>query len=392
MLDVKQSNQTNMKEATGQITNANAWNKYTPEDHTTWSTLFKHQTKLLEDRAYSKYLVGLKLLHIPNHQIPKFDEINKQLIGLTGWTIAPVTELIPGRLFFELLSQRRFPVGTFIRKPNQLDYIEEPDVFHDLFGHVPILSHPVFANFMEKFGHVGVQAIDKGFEVAMTRLYWFTVEFGLIKDSQGLSIYGGGILSSKGETIFSLDSDVPNRIEFDPVRIMRSKFRIDEYQKNYFVINSFEELFDSISEGWEALCKDAQSLGDIEDGAVVDTDRFIQKEANSKCNLSLKDQKCMACHGGIPALKGEELQSFLKKLDENWTINSLGRLERNFKFKDFQQPMLLANKIAKLADHEEHHPDLHISWEKCRVEIWTHKINGLSESDFILAAKIDALN
>lgn len=381
-----------MNQGNGLITNADEWNKYSPENHATWATLFKRQEALLQYRAHPVFLDGLKLLKISNDRIPKFDEMSVQLNELTGWTIMPVTGLIPGRLFFELLSKRQFPVGTFIRKPKQLDYLEEPDVFHDLFGHVPVLSNPVFANFMEAFGHLGVKALDKGFEDAMTRLYWFTVEFGLINTAQGLRIFGGGILSSKGESMYALESSKANRLQFDPVRVMRSKFRIDEFQKTYFVINSFEELFDSLSQDWEDLCNKAKLLGDIEDGAVIDSDQVFEESKNSQCDLSLKDQKCIACHGGMPSLQGDILPSFLKKLNGAWKINHLGHLERTFTFKDFQQPMLLATKIAELAEHEGHHPDLHISWGQCTVEIWTHKINRLSESDFFLAAKIDALN
>ncbi len=177
-------------------------------------------------------------------QIPRFDELNQILRAATGWTLVGVEGLLPELDFFDHLANRRFPVTWWIRRPEQIDYIAEPDLFHDLFGHVPLLMNPVFADFMQAYGRGGVKAHGIGPEALqnLTRLYWYTVEFGLINTPHGLRIYGAGIVSSKGESLHSLESAAPNRIGFDLARIMQTRYRIDTFQKTYFVIDSFEQL------------------------------------------------------------------------------------------------------------------------------------------------------
>ena len=218
------------------------WASYTREDHATWATLFKRQQEILVHRACREFIDNQRQFGMTPDAIPKFDDLNRVLKKATGWVLIGVEGLLPELTFFDHLANRRFPVTWWIRKPAQIDYIAEPDLFHDLFGHVPLLLNPVFADYMEAYGKGGVKAHGIGAEalVNLTRLYWYTVEFGLIKQSDGLRIYGSGIVSSKGESIHCLESAAPNRIGFDMQRIMRTRYRIDTYQKTYFVIDSFE--------------------------------------------------------------------------------------------------------------------------------------------------------
>ncbi len=219
------------------------WSKYTSEEHDVWKTLFARQSKIVKGRACQEYLDGVAALEMDQNQIPNFNEASKILKAKTGWEVVAVEGLIPDLPFFQLLAERKFPAGDFIRKPDQLDYIQEPDVFHDFFGHVPLLANPVFADYMEAYGKGGLKACQHGTITNLARLYWYTVEFGLIKQDDGMRIYGAGILSSPGETKFAVESDSPNRIGFDLKRIMQTNYRVDDFQQSYFVIDSFDQLF-----------------------------------------------------------------------------------------------------------------------------------------------------
>lgn len=220
------------------------WNNYTSEEHDVWKTLFERQKEIVKGRACQEYLDGIAALEMDETQIPDFKEASKLLKAKTGWEVVAVEGLIPDLPFFQLLAERKFPAGNFIRKPDQLDYIEEPDVFHDFFGHVPLLANPVFADYMEAYGKGGLRAARHGTITNLSRLYWYTVEFGLIKQDEGMRIYGAGILSSPGETVFCLEDKSPNHIGFDLKRIMQTNYRVDDYQQTYFVIDSFEQLFE----------------------------------------------------------------------------------------------------------------------------------------------------
>ena len=211
--------------------------------------------------------------------IPKFAELNKVLGAATGWTLVGVEGLLPELDFFDHLANRRFPVTWWIRRPDQIDYIAEPDLFHDLFGHVPLLMNPVFADYMEAYGRGGVKAHVIGPDALqnLTRLYWYTVEFGLIDTPDGLRIYGAGIVSSKGESLYSLESDAPNRIGFDLQRIMRTKYRIDTFQKTYFVIDSFEQLMQATSPDFTPIYAALADQAHLPAGDVQDDDRVFQK-------------------------------------------------------------------------------------------------------------------
>ena len=218
------------------------WAHYTPEEHATWDTLFARQARLLPGRASDAYLRGLDVLKLSKPGIPDFDELSERLMRLTGWSVVAVPGLVPDDVFFDHMANRRFVAGNFIRRPDQLDYLEEPDVFHDVFGHVPMLADPVFADYLAAYGRGGQRALGLDSLKYLGRLYWYTVEFGLIGEPEGLRIYGAGIVSSFAETRFALDDPSPNRIGFDLKRVMRTEYRIDDFQQNYFVIPSFDEL------------------------------------------------------------------------------------------------------------------------------------------------------
>jgi len=250
------------------------WASYARSDHETWATLFERQKQLLVGRACDEFLENQQRFGMTPDAIPKFDDLNRVLKGTTGWQIIGVEGLLPELTFFDHLANRRFPVTWWIRKPEQIDYIAEPDLFHDLFGHVPLLLNPVFADYMQAYGCGGVKAHGLGAEalVNLTRLYWYTVEFGLIKQSNGLRIYGSGIVSSKGESIHCLESAAPNRIGFDMPRIMRTRYRIDTYQKTYFVIDSFQQLMDATEPDFTPLYLELAQQESIPAGSVLQSD------------------------------------------------------------------------------------------------------------------------
>jgi len=255
------------------------WSAYSPTDHRVWADLFHRQRDLLKGRACDEFLQAQDAMGMGAAQIPKFTELNEILRQATGWQLIGVEGLLPELTFFEHLAARRFPVTWWIRRPDQLDYIAEPDLFHDLFGHVPLLMNPVFADYMAAYGRGGVKAHGCGPEAlaALTRLYWYTVEFGLIDTAEGLRIYGAGILSSKGESIYSLESEAPNRIGFDLERLMRTRYRIDTFQKTYFVISGFDQLFDATRPDFRPIYDRLADQPLIPAGEVLDSDRVFQR-------------------------------------------------------------------------------------------------------------------
>jgi phenylalanine-4-hydroxylase len=218
------------------------WAHYTAEDHATWDMLFARQSAMLPGRASNAFLRGIDVLKLSKPGIPDFAELSERLAAATGWRVVAVPGLIPDDVFFDCLADRIFVAGNFIRRPDQLDYLEEPDVFHDVFGHVPMLADPVFADYMVAYGKGGQRAGSLGALKRLARLYWYTVEFGLVREAGALRIYGSGIVSSHGESLFALDDPSPNRISFDLKRVMRTDYRIDDYQQTYFVIPSFDDL------------------------------------------------------------------------------------------------------------------------------------------------------
>lgn len=218
------------------------WESYSAEQHGVWKTLFERQTRLLPGRACDEFVQGMHELPISADQIPDFRRLSEVLMQRTGWQVVAVPGLVPDEVFFDHLANRRFPSGSFIRKPHELDYLEEPDVFHDVFGHVPMLMNPAIADYIQAYGEGGLRAQSLGKLAQLARLYWYTVEFGLLRQADGLRIYGAGIASSASESVFALDDASPNRIGFDLERVMRTHYRIDDFQESYFVIDSLDEL------------------------------------------------------------------------------------------------------------------------------------------------------
>jgi phenylalanine-4-hydroxylase len=255
------------------------WASYTKQDHATWSTLFRRQREVLKGRACVEFIENQERFGMSAEQIPRFEELNEVLEKTTGWKLIGVEGLLPEFDFFDHLANRRFPVTWWIRRPDQIDYIAEPDMFHDLFGHVPLLLNPVFADYMEAYGRGGVKAHGVSAEalVNLTRLYWYTVEFGLIRQNGELRIYGSGIVSSKGESIHCLESDSPNRIGFDLERIMRTRYRIDTFQKTYFVIDSFEQLIEATFPDFVPIYERLADQESIVAGDVLDTDAVFHR-------------------------------------------------------------------------------------------------------------------
>lgn len=252
------------------------WEAFTAEEHAVWDTLYERQIKLLPGRASKAFLRGLDLLKLSESGIPNFDELSERLMKATGWQVVAVPGLVPDDVFFDHMANRRFVAGNFIRRADQLDYLQEPDVFHDVFGHVPLLADPVFADYMEAYGRGGLRALEHGALKQLSRLYWYTVEFGLIEEDDALRIYGAGIVSSYGESRYALDSDSPNRIGFDLKRVMRTEYRIDDFQQNYFVIPSYDELLRvTVETDFAPLYEEILAQPDIAIAAIEPGDRVI---------------------------------------------------------------------------------------------------------------------
>ena len=240
---------------------------YTAQDHDTYRRLYARQSALLPGLACDEFIAALPSLGASD-QIPRFDDINAKLFPATGWQVVAVPGLIPELAFFTLLSGRKFPVTDWIRTPEEFDYIVEPDVFHDLYGHVPLLFNPVFADYMQAYGAGGLKAHGLNACEQLSRLYWYTIEFGLIQQADGLCegglrAYGAGILSSSGELQYAVTSPEPQRLPLDPVRTMRTRYKIDSYQQTYFVIDSFQQLFDMTAPDFTPLYAQVKALPEI---------------------------------------------------------------------------------------------------------------------------------
>ncbi len=252
------------------------WDDYTGQDHAIWRALFERQSKLLPGRACAEFLRGLGDLGVAADAIPNFEHLSDILGRTTGWRIVAVPGLVPDGVFFAHLAERRFPATNWIRAPEQMDYLQEPDVFHDLFGHVPLLMAPVFADYLQAYGKGGLKALRLGALKNLARLYWYTVEFGLIQREEGLRIYGSGIVSSKGESIYCLEDPRPQRLAFDLMRIMRTEYRIDDFQECYFVIDSFDQLFEATRPDFTPYYQELDGKPAIKPGEVLIGDRFVE--------------------------------------------------------------------------------------------------------------------
>lgn len=263
------------------------WHRYSAAEHALWDRLFARQAAMLPGRVAPAFLDGLDVLRMDRPGIPEFDRLNERLGAMTGWQVVAVPGLVPDAVFFEHLANRRFVAGRFIRTPEQFDYLEEPDVFHDVFGHVPLLANPVFADYMQAYGEGGLRASGKGMIAELARLYWHTVEFGLVRGDGtagggDLHIYGAGIVSSYGESVFALDHASPHRIGFELERVMRTQYRIDDYQPAYFVIDSFEDLLRQTRDAdFGPIYERLRGAPAIAVGAIVPSDRLLHRGTQS---------------------------------------------------------------------------------------------------------------
>ena len=240
------------------------WNSYSDEEHDRWDRLFERQRQVLQGRACDEYLSAMDTLQLSDRGIPDMSQLSDRLEQITGWRVVPVADLVPDDVFFDHLANKRFPAGAFIRPESEFDYLEEPDIFHDIFGHVPMLANPVFAEFMQAYGKGGQRALGQGQLHNLARLYWYTVEFGLIRTVDGLRIYGAGIASSPKESVFCLEDASPNRIMLSLERVMRTKYIIDDFQQTYFVINSFDDLLGACYQDFGELYEQVKSQTDFE--------------------------------------------------------------------------------------------------------------------------------
>jgi phenylalanine-4-hydroxylase len=254
-----------------------AWESYSAAEHDRWDRLFRRQREVTKGRACAAALAAMDTLELSPSGIPHMGRLSDRLEKLTRWRIVPVAELVPDEIFFDHLANRRFPAGAFIRPEAEFDYLQEPDIFHDIFGHVPLLANPVFADFMEAYGKGGQRAMKLGQLHNLARLYWYTVEFGLIQEADGLRIYGAGILSSPQETVFALEDTSPNRIGFDLKRLMRTKYIIDDFQQTYFVIDSFEALLEACYQDFGNVYAEVKGEPDFEAHDVAAGDRLMTR-------------------------------------------------------------------------------------------------------------------
>ena len=257
------------------------WDRYTAQEHAVWRTLFERQTALLPGRACDAFVQGMRDLPMDAGQIPDFERLNAVLQPRTGWQVVAVPGLVPDDVFFTHLANRRFPAGQFIRRPDQLDYLEEPDVFHDVFGHVPMLMNPVMADFIQAYGEGGLRAQRLGHLDMLARVYWYTVEFGLVREAGGLRLYGAGIASSYTESVFCLDSPSPHRIGFELARVMRTRYRIDDFQEVYFVLDHLDDLLHLAQVDFAPLYEATAGLPTLAPGDVLASDRVWQRGTGS---------------------------------------------------------------------------------------------------------------
>ena len=260
------------------------WNDYTAEQHDTWKRLYERQMEVLEPRVCPEYLQAIETLGFSAKAIPRFDEVNERLRAETGWEVVATEGLIKSRAFFDMLTDRKFPSGNFIRRPDQLDYLEEPDIFHDLFGHIPLLTDPDYANYMHEYGKGGTRALKYKTTKNLARLNWWTIEFGLIRKPEGLKIYGAGLVSSFGEAQYCLDDPSAHHVQFNLERCMRTKVYINDFQPVYFVIDSFQSLFEqAVNTDFSPMYERFKGLGDVERVAehlpfdLIDSDQVIRK-------------------------------------------------------------------------------------------------------------------
>ena len=251
------------------------WPAYATDEHARWDRLFADAWATLQGRACEAFLDAVEQLELSQAGIPDMRELSDRLEPLTGWRVVPVAGLVPDEVFFEHLANRRFPAGAFIRSEAEMEYLEEPDIFHDIFGHVPLLATPEYAAFMQAYGKGGRRARQRGQLHNLARLYRYTIEFGLVREAEGLRLFGAGIMSSTAESIFALEDPSPNRVQFELERVMRTHYIIDDFQQTYFVIDSFEDLVATCTEDFGDVYDSLRDLGDIEAHELREGDDVI---------------------------------------------------------------------------------------------------------------------
>ncbi len=264
------------------------WELYSQQEHQVWTTLYERQSALLPGRACDAFLKGMDALDLHRGGIPDFARINPELKRLTGWEVVAVPGLVPDEVFFDHLAHRRFPAGQFIRAADQLDYLSEPDIFHDVFGHVPMLTDPVFADYMQAYGEGALRAQSLNHLHHLARLYWYSVEFGLLATPAGLRIYGAGIVSSRGETIFALEDPSPHRLKFDLERMMRTPYRIDDFQQVYFVAPSLEAILAETLADFGPLYGRLAVARDVPIADIYDADAVITRGTQAYARVAAK--------------------------------------------------------------------------------------------------------
>lgn len=260
---------------------AQPYEKYTEAEHARWRMLYARQESLLPGYAAQEFIEGLSKLGA-GEMIPRLDDMNEILSAATGWRLVAVPGLIPDEIFFDHLANRRFPVTWWLRAENEIDYLVEPDIFHDFFGHVPLLLNQSFADNMREYGLGGKKALQYGAQKMLARLYWYVIEFGLINTADGLRAFGAGMLSSKNETVYSLESPVPHRIMFDLERVLNTDYMVDDFQKTYFVIDSFEELFDIVLQDFTPFYQSYREDGGISPDKILPTDKLYSLQRLSE--------------------------------------------------------------------------------------------------------------
>ncbi|MEM1398696.1 MAG: phenylalanine 4-monooxygenase [Pseudomonadota bacterium] len=253
------------------------WAAYSDSEHDRWDRLYEGAISVLQGRACIEYLEALDTLALSSGGIPNMEQLSELLSSLTGWRVVPVAGLVPDQEFFDHLANRRFPAGAFIRSEKEMEYLEEPDIFHDIFGHVPLLANPTYAAYLEAYGKGGARAMAEGRLKNLARLYWYTVEFGLIDTPNGLRLFGAGIMSSTAESVFALEDGSPHRVRFDLERVMRTNYIIDDFQQTYFVIDSFQQLLDECYQDFGPLYQTLAGAGTIEPDALVPGDTVINE-------------------------------------------------------------------------------------------------------------------
>ncbi|SPE23001.1 Phenylalanine-4-hydroxylase [Burkholderiales bacterium] len=257
------------------------WERYSAAEHAVWKRLFERQCRLLPGRACEEFVRGMRALPIGADQIPDFRRLSEVLLRHTGWQVVAVPGLVPDEVFFDHLAKRQFPAGNFLRRPDQLDYLAEPDVFHDVFGHVPMLMNPALADYMQAYGEGGRRAQSLGVLANLSRVYWYTVEFGLVQEPGGLRIYGSGIASSFRESVFCLQDPSPNRLRFALERVMRTGYRIDDFQETYFVIHDLAELLELARVDFGPVYDQVRGKPEYQPGQVLSSDQVIHRGSGS---------------------------------------------------------------------------------------------------------------